>query len=118
MTLNPCPRLARAFAAARRAGSGKSPIRPARAALALARDALARHEAAKEKAAQARAAFPGLCDVIRRRVSELRESILESREERAALARGNGGETWHFYSSDAKLKAAFCEGAGLSVYPE
>lgn len=64
------------------------------------------------------AAFPGLCDVIRRRVSELRESILESRKERAALARGDGGDTWYFYPSDAKLKAAFCEGASLSVYPE
>lgn len=64
------------------------------------------------------AAFPGLCDVIRRRVSELRESIVESREERAALARGDGGDSWYFYPSDAKLKAAFREGAGLSVYPE
>ena len=73
-------------------------------------------EAYRTAAKLAPGSFPALCEAIRGDIADLMESIRESRESRARLASGDGPGNFYFYPSE-KLKAAFCEGAGLSVFP-
>jgi hypothetical protein len=63
-------------------------------------------------------AYFALCDTIRRRVSELRETINESRAKREELAQGDCAPFFFYTGADAKeLRAAFCEGANLDSFP-
>lgn len=52
-----------------------------------------------------------LCAVIREKVESLLSDIRAAREKRAQLANGDA-ESFYFYTGDARLRAAFNEGAG------
>lgn len=55
------------------------------------------------------------CKLMRRRLLELADRVQEIREERRTLASGDYEKL--SFSPDARLKAAFCEAAGLKSYP-
>ena len=61
-------------------------------------------------------AYPALCAAIRGKVESLVELIRESREERATLANGDS-DPFYFWTGEERLRAAFCEGAGLDRFP-
>lgn len=82
------------------------------AARAEARAILAERRAAGRDGA----AYPALCNAIRGRVAELLAAIREAREERATLAEGDS-ESFYFWPGEERLRAAFCEGAGLDEMP-
>jgi len=60
--------------------------------------------------------FFALCDVIRGRVRALVESIAESRNKRRELAEGDDSRLM-FWNGEERLRAAFCDGAGLDQFP-
>mgnify|MGYP000421583524 CR=1 FL=1 len=62
------------------------------------------------------AALPALCGAIRAQVSGLLDSIREAREEMETLANGDAESYW-FDTGETRLRAAFCEGAGLQEMP-
>jgi len=74
----------------------------------------------KERRESQRAApgaeLPALCGAIRAQVSGLCDTIREAREGMAELAGGDADSYW-FYTGDSRLRAAFCEGAGLQAMP-
>lgn len=80
------------------------------------REALAILKERKAARALDPAGFPALCAALRGTVESILESIREKREERAKLAQGDGPELY-FYAGEERLRAAFCEGAGLEGFP-
>lgn len=60
--------------------------------------------------------FPVLCNFIRQKVSDLVQSIAESRAEQLKLAEGEYRDL-HFWNGEQRLRDAFCEGAGLDKFP-
>lgn len=60
--------------------------------------------------------YPALCAAIRSTVNGLLHRIKESRAERAELASGDSGDLI-FWTGETRLQEAFCEGAGLQVFP-
>lgn len=62
------------------------------------------------------AELPALCGAIRAQVSGLCDTIREARESMAELA-GGGADSYWFYTGESRLRAAFCEGAGLDGFP-
>lgn len=64
--------------------------------------------------------FPAICDAVRKAMTGLASDIAEARQERAALANGDGERNARenylsFWPGDARLRAAFNEGAGSTV---
>lgn len=60
--------------------------------------------------------YHALCDALKDKVSDMFGALAECRADMRQLAKGEYGELW-FYTSDKRLQAAFCEGAGLSKFP-
>lgn len=71
---------------------------------------------AERRKAKAAEGFPTLCDVIREKVSDLVESIRESRAEQKRLAEGDELDLY-FWNGEQRLRDAFMEGAGLDKFP-
>lgn len=61
--------------------------------------------------------WDSLCDMVREHVRGQLESMAELRRERAELAAGDGSEYLSFWPWDERLRAAFCDGAGLDRFP-
>lgn len=59
---------------------------------------------------------PAICRVIEREARRLYARIMESRAERRELASGDSGDLI-FWTGETRLQEAFCEGAGLQVFP-
>lgn len=75
-----------------------------------ARELLKERRAARSLAP---AAFPALCETVRRRVADILAEVTEARERRRTLADGDDSTFFHF--GDAQARAAFCDGAGISL---
>lgn len=60
--------------------------------------------------------FPALCAALRSQVSSLVSKISKNRKKRADLVNGDDSE-FLFWPNEDRLRTAFCEGAGLSVFP-
>ena len=86
------------------------------AARTEARAILAERRAAMNNPAVSDSGFFALCDVIRGRVRALVESIAESRAKRRELAEGDDSRLI-FWNGEERLRAAFCDGAGLDQFP-
>ncbi|WP_298702545.1 hypothetical protein [uncultured Brevundimonas sp.] len=86
------------------------------AARTEARAILAERRAAMNNPAVSDSGFFALCDVIRGRVRALVESIAESRNKRRELAEGDDSRLM-FWNGEERLRAAFCDGAGLDQFP-
>ncbi len=86
------------------------------AARTEARAILKERRAAMNNAAVSDSGFFALCDVIRGRVRALVESIAESRAKRRELAEGDDSRLM-FWNGEERLRAAFCDGAGLDQFP-
>jgi len=86
------------------------------AARTEARGIPAGRRAAMNNPAVSDSGFFALCDVIRGRVRALVESIAESRNKRRELAEGDDSRLM-FWNGEERLRAAFCDGAGLDQFP-
>jgi len=86
------------------------------AARTEARAILAERRAAMNNPAVCASGVFALCDVIRGRVRALVESIAESRNKRRELAEGDDSRLM-FWNGEERLRAAFCDGAGLDQFP-
>lgn len=75
-----------------------------------ARELLRERRAARSVAP---AAFPRLCETVRRRVSAILSEIADARETRARLADGEESPYWH--DGGATARAAFCDAAGINM---
>ena len=98
-------------AGSRYADLGEQAATARKAALAILKE---RH------AVKGMGAYPALCEAIRAKVADYRRDIEQARNERAALASGDGErssrETYlAFWSGDTRLRQAFNEGAGAAV---
>ncbi|TGT90870.1 MULTISPECIES: hypothetical protein [unclassified Mesorhizobium] len=64
-------------------------------------------------------AFQAICGAIRDKVDSLLAEIAEARAERKKLKAGDYISEWlpGFYSGDKRLKSAFNEGAGKTIFP-
>lgn len=60
--------------------------------------------------------FPALCVALRGQVAALCRQIAKSRKARAKLAEGDAEELY-FWNGEERLRAAFCEAAGLENFP-
>lgn len=60
--------------------------------------------------------FPALCAALRGQVAALCRQIAKSRKARAKLAEGDAEELY-FWNGEERLRAAFCEAAGLESFP-
>lgn len=60
--------------------------------------------------------FPALCGALRGQVAALCRQIAKSRKARAELAAGQS-ESLYFWTGEERLRAAFCEAAGLEGFP-
>lgn len=60
--------------------------------------------------------FPALCAALRGQVAALCRQIAKSRKARAKLAEGQAEELY-FWNGEERLRAAFCEAAGLESFP-
>jgi hypothetical protein len=60
--------------------------------------------------------FPALCAAFRGQVAALCRQIAKSRKARAKLAEGHAEELY-FWNGEERLRAAFCEAAGLESFP-
>lgn len=61
--------------------------------------------------------YPALCAALKDKVSDMLGALEECRADMRQLAKGEYGELW-FYSRDARLQVAFCEGAELDKFPD
>lgn len=86
------------------------------AARTEARAILAERRAAMNSPAVSDSGFFALCDAIRGRVRALVDSIAESRARRRELAEGDDSQ-FMFWNGEERLRAAFCDGAGLDKFP-
>ncbi len=98
-------------AGSRYADLGEQAATARKAALAILKE---RH------AVKGMGAYPALCEAIRAKVADYRRDIEQARNERAALASGDGErssrETYlAFWTGDTRLRQAFNEGAGTAV---
>lgn len=59
---------------------------------------------------------PALCAAIRSHVQDLLHTIQKARAKRAKLAQGDSPDLY-FWPCDERLRAAFCEGAGIDRFP-
>ena len=71
---------------------------------------------AERRKVKGQAAYPALCKAIRARVTDLLESMRESRDNMRELAEGDSSPLI-FWPGDKRLHDAFCEGAGLDKFP-
>lgn len=70
----------------------------------------------KERRALKGTQAPALCAAIRSQILGLLGDIRAARESMAELVKGDG-DSLYFWPGDERLRAAFCEAAGLSTYP-
>jgi hypothetical protein len=78
----------------------------------------ARELLAERRALRGTAGFPAVCTAIASTVAAFRATMRKMREERAALAAGNGtrnAQELAFWTGDAGLRDAFNDGAGKAV---
>lgn len=71
---------------------------------------------AERRAVKGTANYPALCKALRREVSRLLDNIQNMRERRRGLMEGDA-RGLEFWNGDARLAAAFNDGAGESVLP-
>lgn len=71
---------------------------------------------AERRAAKGTADYPALCKALKREVSRLLDNIQNMRERRQGLQDGDASGL-EFWNGDARLAAAFNEGAGEPVLP-
>lgn len=71
---------------------------------------------AERRKVKGESSYPALCRAIKSRVTELVGDIERARKAMRKLAAGDY-QSLIFYPGEEDLKAAFCDGAGLSSYP-
>ena len=70
----------------------------------------------ERRAVKGKGNYPALCSAIESTVKGILRRIKKSRAERAELANGDSDDLI-FWTGETRLQEAFCEGAGLQVFP-
>lgn len=70
----------------------------------------------ERRAVKGKGNYPALCSAIESTVKGILRRIKKSRAKRAELANGDSDDLY-FCTGETRLQEAFCEGAGLQVFP-
>ena len=70
----------------------------------------------ERRAVKGKGNYPALCSAIESTVKGILRRIKKSRVKRADLVNGDSPDLY-FYTGETRLQEAFCEGAGLEVFP-
>lgn len=70
----------------------------------------------ERRAVKGKGNYPALCSAIESTVKGILRRIKKSRVKRAELVNGDSPDLY-FYTGETRLQEAFCEGAGLQVFP-